>query len=120
MIFKGVLLHLDGVPDASGDMFPENADVKLPDKEVPVSIGFSEKIADTVGTAKLVRNEKSVGYEINILREDIPKSIWGQLKPCAQGKITKRLDSIIGGFSVEGIGLCADSTDTRVKRLGEE
>jgi hypothetical protein len=121
IVFTGVLLNMDGQPDSSGEIFYPSAVVELPEKEVLVTIGFSRDLPDVVGTAKITKNEEGyLKYDMTITREEIPASVWKQLKPCLGGRILERVDSVIGKFTADSIGLAGQNADPRIKALGEE
>jgi hypothetical protein len=119
--FTGTLLHLDGIPDLTGEYFDENSMVELPSHDVSVTLDFHEGPEFWLGKAKLYFRPGKLCYIMELLDERLPKYALETLTPCVGGHVKSRNGNRISYVSVSGIGLSASgNADSRIKPLKDQ
>lgn len=119
--FTGTLLHLDGIPDKTGEFFDENSMVELPSHDVPVTFDFHKGPEFWLGRAKLYFRPGKLCYIMELLDERLPKHAVETLTPCIGGRVVSRNGNRISYVKVDDIGLSArGNADSRIKPLKDQ
>lgn len=118
-----VVLYVDGVPDANGEIM-ERSGMELPPLSVPVTHEFKREVSALVGTAHNFRvtedNKVLVDF---VLLEGLPayEKLKGTSRyPCVGGRGTKHEGKVIKEFSISEISLCDNNVDPRITPIKVE
>ncbi len=114
--FSGVLAHLDGKPDSTGDSFAVGCIVGGPEKNIPISHNFQKGIEHHLGWAKVYKNKGKLYYTMD-LHTELPPELANMLRPCLGGSIVERDKNIIKRMNVSCIGLAMENADDRILPL---
>jgi len=118
MKFTGVLVNLDGQPDSFGDVIDSDCEIDIAEK-IFVLYEFDQE--SLLGFAKLVKEDSTIKYEIEITNDCLPEEDIKLLAPCVGGSILKREGRKITKMSVNHIGLSIEgNSDPRIKSMGEQ
>jgi hypothetical protein len=119
-VHSGILAHLDSTQDSQGHTF---VGCKVISEEfVPVTMEFSKRFSDIIGSAKIKVNKKSIDYEI-MLNADIPardRQTFESMTPVMGGFIISRIGDEIKKMRIDSVGLTFYPSDRRLKTLKGE
>ena len=106
--------------DSQGDVF-DITGVSF-NKEIPVTIGYSEDHVDKVGVARLKKNKKSVSAKVKIYNTTrLPKDLAKMALPAIGGRIIKttRTDNgnIINKCEITELTITTYNADRSIKPL---
>lgn len=118
--FTGIVLKMDGKPDASGDIFQSDSVLIIPPRPIPVTLNFGSTPESIVGEAKVLKTDEGLKYELTILENRLTHVMAKTLKPCLGGAILSVAGKVITKAKVSSIGLALENADDRIKRLGED
>lgn len=132
MAIDVLVLIDDGSKDTVGERFTER--VPLPDKPVYATAGYSQKVEDILGEARLYRGpDGNVRAEITLLPSVSELSVQ-HLYPCIRGRVDSRRASAtftpdgktetaweLSGVTLLSLGLLQNrNVDERIKTIGEQ
>jgi hypothetical protein len=119
--FTGTILRLDGIPDASGDIFDENTTIELPSREVPVTFEFHKEPEFHLGWARLYFRPGELKYDMRLDETRLPKYALDDLTPAICGSCKGRNGKKIEYASISSIGLSTSKNmDLRIKSLKDQ
>ena len=119
--FTGVVLKLDGVVDAQGDIFDHNTAVELPSYPVQVTLDFHQGPEFWLGHATLYFAPGELRYEMKLDDSRLPKHALETLIPCVGGSIKSKEGNRVTHAFIKSIGLTSyQNSDSRIKPLKDQ
>lgn len=119
--YTGTVLHFDGLPDITGEIFDEDTAIELPSELVPVVFEFRPEPEFLLGKAKLFFEPGKLRFHIEFDDKRLTKDFLDPLVPCVGGRTLSRRGNKIEHVYVYSVGLTEScNADKRIKPIGEQ